>query len=500
MRQDPRDAEPRAMGGSALRLDDLTELWGPPVTAGVEAVADALTGVCTDSRRVRAGALFIPLVGERFDGHGFLETVLAPPEGQPGAAAALVQRDRLDAAATAALARRTGRPLWRVDDTLAAYQELARLWRRRLACPVVAVTGSAGKTTTRELIRAALAPLGDVVASSGNENNDIGAPLTLLKAGEDTAVIVVEMGMRGPGEIARLSRCAEPDVAVITNIGTAHIGRLGSREAIAAAKCEICEALHAGGVLVMPAADPLLEAAVAADWSGGVERVALADEARGVPGGAQADWLGRLVAEGAALRLERAPLDAAEGITLSLPLPGRHNARNLLLAVAVAVKLGVPLEALRDLEVAVPGGRNKRLRLGGVTVLDETYNASPEAVQAALQLLAESAARRRWAVLGTMLELGEQSLALHRQVARRARELGLDGLVVVATGPEGEAMLEAAEGIPNLRRVDSPEEAATPLLEWLGPGDVVLLKGSRGIALETLLPLLREGLGAPADA
>jgi UDP-N-acetylmuramoyl-tripeptide--D-alanyl-D-alanine ligase len=492
------------MGGSALRLDDLIELWGLPVTPAAELVSGTLTGVCTDSRRVRAGELFIPLVGERFDGHGFLETVLAPPEGQLGAAAALVQRDRLDATAAAALSRRTGRPLWRVDDTLAAYQELARHWRRRLACPVVAVTGSAGKTTTRELIRAALAPLGVVVASSGNENNDIGAPLTLLKAGEDTAAVVVEMGMRGPGEIARLSRCAEPDVAVITNIGTAHIGRLGSREAIAAAKCEIREALHPGGVLVIPAADPLLEAALAAVWSGRVERVALADESPGLPGGPRADWVGRMEAEGAALRLERTPMapppDAPDGITLSLPLAGRHNARNLLLAVAVAARLGVPLEALRDLAVDVPGGRNRRLRLGGVTVLDETYNASPEAVLAALHLLAESAGGRRWAVLGTMLELGEQSLDLHRQVARLARDLALDGLLVVAAGPEGEAMVEAAAGMAHLRRVDSPAEAAAPLLDWLAPGDVVLLKGSRGVALETLLPVLGEALGGAPDA
>lgn len=491
------------MAGSALRLDDLTALWGPPVSPPAEGGSGVLTGVCTDSRRVGAGELFIPLVGERFDGHGFLETVLAPPDGQPGAAAALAQRDRLDATAAAALAQRTGRPLWRVDDTLQAYQEVARLWRRRLGCPVVAVTGSAGKTTTRELIRAALAPLGLVVASSGNENNDIGAPLTLLKAGDDTAAVVVEMGMRGPGEIARLSRCAEPDVAVITNIGTAHIGRLGSREAIAAAKCEICEALPAGGVLVIPAADPLLEASLAAGWSGRVERVALADEARGLPGGPQAGWVGRLEAEGTALRLERAagaaPPDAPEGIPLALPLAGRHNARNLLLAVAVAAALGVPLEALRDLAVEVPGGRNRRLRLGGVTVLDETYNASPEAVLAALQLLAESEGGRRWAVLGTMLELGSQSLDLHRQVARRARELGLDGLVVVAAGPEGDAMVEAAEGMAHLWRVDTPEAAAAPLLDGLAPGDVVLLKGSRGVALETLLPVLREGLAGETD-
>lgn len=498
MRQDPHDARPRAMEGKAILLSDLVELWGPPVRPLACSASEELTGVCTDSRRVGAGELFLPLVGERFDGHRFLETVLAPPEGQPGAAAALAQRDRLEPNAAAALSQRTARPLWLVDDTLQAYQELARLWRRRLGCPVVAVTGSAGKTTTRELIRAALAPLGPVVASSGNENNDIGAPLTLLKAQGDTAAVVVEMGMRGPGEIARLSRCAEPTVAVITNIGTAHIGRLGSREAIAAAKCEICEALGEAGVLVIPAADPLLEAALAAGWSGRVERVALADEALELPGGPPASWVGRLVEGGGALRLERAPLAVPPGeleqLVLTLPLAGRHNARNLLLAVAVAAELGVALEALQALAVEVPGGRNRRLRLGAVTVLDETYNASPEAVLAALQLLAESGGGRRWAVLGTMLELGEQSLELHRQVAQRARELGLDGLVVVAAGAEGDAMVEAAGGMPHLLRVEAPEEAAVPLLEWLAPGDVLLLKGSRGVALETLLPLLRAGL------
>jgi len=457
-----------------------------------------VAGVCTDSRRVQPGELFLPLVGERFDGHRFLETVLTAPPAAPGttsgAAAAVAQRDRLDAAAAAALAARTGRPLWLVEDTLLAYQELARLWRRRLGSPVVAVTGSAGKTTTRELIRAALEPLGPVVASSGNENNDIGAPLTILRAGAETAAVVVEMGMRGPGEIARLSRCAEPDVAVITNIGTAHIGRLGSREAIAAAKCEIVEALDPTGLLVIPAADPLLEDALAAGWSGRVERVALADEPSACPGASEATWVGRLVEGGSALRLER-PL---QGLTVRLPLAGRHNARNLLLALAVATALGVSAEALRELVVEVPGGRNRRLRLGAVTVLDETYNASPEAVLAALQLLAESEGGRRWAVLGTMLELGEQSVALHRQVAGRARELGLDGLVVVASGAEGEAMVEAAAGLAQLVRVDTPEAAAAPLLEWLAPGDVLLLKGSRGVALETLLPLLRAGLADDA--
>ena len=488
-----------------LRVDQLTELWGPPLTEPAPAAA-AFTAVSTDSRADLAGALFVPLVGERFDGHRFLAAALAG-----GAAAAVAQRNRLSAPQLEALAA-LGRPVWLVDDTLLAYQELGRLWRRSLGVPVVAVTGSAGKTTTRELIRAALASLGPVVASSGNENNDVGAPLTLLKADATTRALVVEMGMRGLGEIERLSRCAEPDVAVITNIGTAHIGRLGSREAIATAKCEISAALRPEGLVVIPAGDPLLEAALAAGWSGRVRRVALADDEL-APGTPPADLVGRLAAPFPASgsdteRPEAERLDAehlaterleVEGLPpINLPLAGRHNARNLLLALAVAQELGVAPAALNDLAVEVPGGRNRRLQLGGVTVLDETYNASPEAMLAALDLLAAQplpADAARYAVLGTMLELGESSLTLHRRVAERARNLGLDGLVIVDGGAEGAAMLEAAAGLERLVRVERPEQALEPLLGWLRPGDALLLKASRGVALERLLALLQERLG-----
>jgi UDP-N-acetylmuramoyl-tripeptide--D-alanyl-D-alanine ligase len=508
-----------------LPLDPLLALWGEPLGEPTRRPA-SLAAVSTDSRADLNGALFVPLVGERFDGHRFLETALAG-----GAAAAVAQRDRLNPEQLEAVVA-LGRPVWLVDDTLLAYQELGRLWRRQLGVPVVAVTGSAGKTTTRELIRASLACLGPVVASSGNENNDVGAPLTLLKADATTRALVVEMGMRGLGEIERLSRCAEPDVAVITNIGTAHIGRLGSREAIATAKCEISAALRPDGLVVIPAGDSLLEAALAAGWSGRVQRVALADDEL-VPGTPPPDLVGRLVAPSPASdgdserpeaeRSEAERLDAerlatehlatehlaparqaaerleVEGLPpITLPLAGRHNARNLLLALAVALELGVAPAALSDLTVEVPGGRNRRLQLGGVTVLDETYNASPEAMLAALDLLASqllAVGAARYAVLGTMLELGESSLALHRQVAERARNLGLEGLVIVDGGGEGAAMLEAAAGLERLVRVARPEEALEPLLGWLRPGDALLLKASRGVALERLIPLLQERLG-----
>lgn len=471
-----------------LPFESLRQLWGEPLMAPGTTAPEGFAGVSTDSRGGLAGALFVPLVGERFDGHRFLAEALSA-----GAAAALVQRDRLAEDSVAELVASGGGPIWLVDDTLLAYQQLGLLWRRQLGLPLVAVTGSAGKTTTRELMKAALGSLGPVVASSGNENNDVGAPLTLLKANEATAALVVEMGMRGLGEIDRLTRCAEPDVAVITNIGTAHIGRLGSREAIGQAKCEITAGLGPDGVLVIPAGDPLLELSLARVWGGRVVRVALEDELAGFPAGTPSpDLVGRL---------EAGRLHLAGGPSLRLPLEGRHNARNLLLAVAVARELGVPATALVDLAVELPGGRSRRWSLGGVELLDETYNASPEAVLAALDLLATTgtaAGGRRYAVLGTMLELGDRSLELHGQVAARARELGLDGLLVVATGEEAQAMEAAAAGLPRLQRVSSPEAAADVLIDWLQPGDRVLLKASRGVALERAIPLLQAAF-APTD-
>ena len=470
-----------------LSLDPLVALWGAPQgPLGLREVA----AVSTDSRGDLGGALFVPLVGERFDGHAFLETALVA-----GAAAAVVQSDRLEREVAMALAERFNVPIWSVADTQLAYQQLGRAWRRQLAVPVVGVTGSAGKTTTRELIRAALAPLGALAASVDNENNDVGVPRTLLRSPLGTRALVVEMAMRGLGEIERLTLCAEPDVAVITNIGTAHIGRLGSREAIARAKCEIALGLRPDGLMVIPAGDPLLETALARVWTGRVVRVALADEqAEFDPALPQAERVGSLDPAGDTLTL-------AEGPVLRLPLEGRHNARNFLLAVAVAQELGVAPQQLSDLVVELPGGRSRRQTLAGVEILDETYNASTESMLAALDLLAQHPRGRRYAVLGTMLEQGEQSVALHRSVGERAGALAadgrLDGLVIVDAGAEGVAMEEGAAGrLPSLSRVATAEEAVEPLLAWLQPGDGVLLKASRGVALEQVLTLLKEGLGA----
>lgn len=463
-----------------LCLQDLERHFGRRVQrqGGVEAATLrwAFEQVSTDSRTVGAGDLFVPLRGERFDGHDYLEAALSV-----GAAGALVADDWRGPAPA-------GLATLAVPDTQEAYQQVATLWRRQLRAPLVAVTGSAGKTTTRELIKACLAPLGPVEASVGNENNDIGVPRTLLRCRDGVAAVVIEMGMRGLGEIERLSRCARPDVAVITNIGTAHIGRLGSREAIATAKCEISAALDPAGLLVVPAGDPLLEAALAVAWSGQVLRVALHDDER-APGTPAPDRVGRLLADGR-LQVE----GGSAPLALGLPLEGRHNASNLLLALAVAERLQVPAADLQALAVTLPGGRARRVALAGalagVTVLDETYNASPEAVLASLDLLAAQPGGRKFAVLGTMLELGDRSEALHRAVGERAQALGLAGLVVVADDAEAAALLAGAAGLPRLERAATPEAAEEPLRRWLQPGDHLLLKASRGVALERLLPCL----------
>jgi len=458
----------------SLCLQDLARLLDAPVQrrsapADPTTLAWTFEHISTDSRALQPGDLFIPLRGERFDGHDFLDAAVSV-----GVAGALIARDWAgyvpEQLATVV-----------VDDTLSAYQQIALAWRRQLHCPVVAVTGSAGKTTTRELIKACLSPLGAIESSVGNENNDIGVPRTMLRSNSSHAGLVLEMGMRGLGEIHRLSVCAEPDVAVITNIGTAHIGRLGSRAAIAQAKCEITDRLKPSGLLVIPAGDPLLEAEVSRVWSGRVQRVALSDDPL-EPGTPAPDWVAQL--QGQSIEL------ASQGLKLTNPLEGRHNARNFLLALAAAQELGVTAEQLRDLSVSLPGGRARRLSINGVSVLDETYNASPEAMLASLELLKQQPGGHRYAVVGTMLELGDQSLSLHRQVGEKAAALELDGLVVVAEEPEASAVMQGAAGLSKLVCVASPEAAAEPLKQWLRPGDHVLLKASRGIALERLIPLL----------
>ncbi len=438
-------------------LFELRELFG---ATAPQLVDGPVTGVSTDSRSLRAGMLFVALRGERFDGHAFVADALGR-----GAVAAVVDR-RWRASDELA-----GQPLLRVDSPLQAYHALARWRRQRFAGPVVAVTGSVGKTTTKEIIRAALATVGPVLYTPANYNNEVGVPQSLLGLGPEHRFAVIEMGMRGPGQIRELGAVALPNVAAITNVGTAHIGLLGSREAIARAKCELLETLEPGGLAIVNADQPLLVQTAAAVWQGrtvgfGLER---------------GELRGELVSDG---RLQ------VEGQRFELPLPGRHHAMNMLCALAVARELGVPWEGLRALEVELPPGRGRRLQLDrGIVLLDETYNAGAESMRAALELLAREPAERRIAVLGTMKELGEHSVALHREVGQTVAALGLDALLILADPAEADALAQGAAGVAH-QRFDGPEPLTDHLRATLRPGDAVLLKASRAVALDRVVAAL----------
>ena len=461
-------------------LKELIKLWGRPVNQEKIDLNLPIGLISTDTRTIEKGNFFIPLVGENFDGHDFLELAF-----EIGVQAVIVSENFHGLIPD-------GLPHWVVPDTLYAYQQIALLHRRNLNLPVVAVTGSVGKTTTRELIRAILASLGEIVSSRENENNDIGVPRTLLRGTRRDAAYVLEMGMRGLGQIERLSWVAEPDIAVITNVGQAHIGILGGRENIAKAKSEITSHLKSDGVVIIPFGDHLLEKALKEKWSGRVVRVAIEDFSL--------NWLG---CDDDYFDIETLEPDYIsqidiqnkliffEGSKFKLPLEGRHNAMNFLMALTVATELGLSIENLDKVTINMPMGRNRLIKCGQFLVLDESYNASPESVIASLELLV-SKPGRHFAVLGTMLELGSESISLHQKVLQRAVELGLAGIVFVSCGEEFKIINKIIKELPNHDVVRTPKDAAMSLLPWLSPGDNILIKGSRKLELEKVLPYLQQ--------
>ena len=428
-----------------------------------------IRGVISDSRKLKSGELFVALTGENFDGHGFVSQAIAQ-----GAVAAIVSHEWASSFAA------KGLPLLAVDDTVSAYQDLARWWRSQFVRPVVSVTGSVGKTTTKEIIASMLAsyvaPDKQVHKSLANHNNDIGVAQTLLAiAPELHDFVVVEMGMRGLGEIARLAKTALPTVSVITNVGTAHIGRLGSREAIAQAKCELLVETPADGTVILNANDPLLLETARKVWHGKTITYGL-----GV-----GDVNGELIGQ----QLQ------VEGLTWELPLPGRHNALNFLAGLAVLKALNLDwnqtTQGLAKLDL--PFGRAQLYQLAqDVTILDETYNASPEGMIAALRQLADMPAKRHWAVLGTMKELGEMSTQLHNQVGTAISNFGIEGAIILADG-EAEAILAGANGsLKYAIACQSYQEITETLLQKIESGDRILFKASRSVGMDRVVESFRN--------
>jgi UDP-N-acetylmuramoyl-tripeptide--D-alanyl-D-alanine ligase len=425
-----------------------------------------------DSRTLAPGELFVGLRGERSDGGERAAEALAA-----GAWGVLVTPDH----AERALAHGGHGVVLAHPEPLRGLQALARAWREELGARVVAITGSAGKTSTKDMLAGLLASRMLVVASPENLNTEIGMPLAMLAAPADTELLVLEMAMRGAGQIAELAATAKPDVGVIVNVGPVHLELLGTLEAIAAAKAELIAALSPDARLVLPAAEPLLQPHLRAD----VPTITFG------PGG-DVDLVQAPPAAGGevVIRIAAGALGEGEGEALVRLRPSfaqAHNVHNLLAAVAAARALGITPQG--ELEVSFSALRGERVELpDGVVLINDCYNASPMSMQAAIDDLAATAPARRVAVLGDMLELGERAREFHRQIGEHAAARGIELLVTV--GPLAAEMAAGFDGIT--RAVPDAHAAAELLPELLRGGDTVLVKGSRGVSLE----LVAEALGA----
>jgi UDP-N-acetylmuramoyl-tripeptide--D-alanyl-D-alanine ligase len=416
-----------------------------------------------DSREAGPGTLFVGLRGASVDGGEFAANALAA-----GAWGVLASSNHAEAARGA-----TAGAVLAADDPLEALQRLATAWRRELDAHVIGVTGSTGKTSTKDLLLAALAPHRLTVASRANFNTEIGLPLEILDAPDDTEVLVLEMGMRGAGQIAELAAIAEPDVAVIVSIGPVHLGLLGTIEAVAAAKAELIEALPAGGTAIVPARERLLDPHLRTD----IEVVRFGE-------GGDVRF--------AAIDGEQVEIDVGgERIALELPFNQAHLRSNMLAAVAAARAVGVTPHGRIELQLS-PGRGQRTAARSGITLIDDCYNANPVSMRAALDDLAGSAVgangSRRVAVLGDMLELGPQERDFHLAVGEHCEEIGVDVLVTV--GPRALAIAEGFDG--EIYSVADAAEAAALVPDIVQSGDLVLVKASRGVGLELVCQALQE--------
>jgi UDP-N-acetylmuramoyl-tripeptide--D-alanyl-D-alanine ligase len=432
-------------------------LVAKPLNLSNSALESRFTQITTDTRSLKPGEVFVALRGEKFDGHEFVSVAI-----EKGAIAAIVdfQFSNHDF------------PVLQVQDTLQAYQKIASWWREQFNIPVIGITGSVGKTTTKELIAAVLATKGNVLKTAANYNNEIGVPKTLLELSPEHDYAVIEMAMRAKGEIALLTDLVRPTVGVITNVGTAHIGRLGSEEAIAQAKCELLAQMPSNSVAILNYDNSRLIATAKTVWQGETLTYGLES----------GDIQGQLVDNQIYV----------DGIQLPLPLPGRHNASNFLAALAVAKVLQIDWSLLSaGLKIDLPGGRSQRYNLpNDLVILDESYNAAPEAMTAALNLLAETPGLRHIAVVGAMKELGERSPQFHKEVGITAKQLNLDALLILVDGADAAEIANGAEGMA-VECFSSHADLVKRLQEFVEKGDRILFKASHSVGLDRVVNQFR---------
>ena len=450
-----------------LPLWRIAEFVGSKGECDQEAVA---MGYSIDSRTLNPGDLFIAIAGEHFDGHNYVQAAL-----EKGAVGAIIEAGKHVA----------GDPLrlLQVDDSLKALQLLGAAARRLWGKPLLAVTGSAGKTTTKEILAHILATRFRVMKSSGNLNNHIGLPLQLLKLEAEHDVGVVEMGMNHADEIRALGELAHHDLAVVTIVAPVHLEFFGSLAEIARAKYEIIETLHPGGVAVLNADDEYVSQ-FGRDFNGKVVTFGIRRSAD-----VTAQKIKLNGAEGSTFEL----VVGSVGEPVTFPLVGEHNIYNALAAAAAAMDRGIsPSQAAAALSsIAPPEKRGQVLHLNGATIINDCYNSNPRALQAMIDTLASMKAQRRILVVGEMLELGPSAEALHRECGKHAAEKKID--MVVGVRGMARAVAEAACGSGTQAQfVETPEQAGEWLARNLRPGDAVLLKASRGVKLERALDMLQK--------
>jgi UDP-N-acetylmuramoyl-tripeptide--D-alanyl-D-alanine ligase len=449
-------------------------------------VGATFSGAASDSRQVAPGRLFFALPGERVDGFDFCAQAVSQ-----GAAALVVSAQRGRPAGCGAT------PVIAVADARRALGDLARAVRARFCGRVIGVTGSNGKTTTKELIAAALSVGGAVLRTQGNLNTDVGLPLTVLESSEEEDFWVLEMAMRGPGEIAYLAQIARPHVGLVTNVAGAHLERLGSVDQVARAKGEIFHHLADGGVAVFPADDQRIEREAGALPEERKRRFAFAGADR-VP--CHVRILDFVPAGGNGSRVRLSV--GYTPVTVRLPLPGEHNARNAAAALAVASACALPIAAAaaRLESASLPAHRSRLVPVAGRMVLDDCYNANPTSMQAALKTVITSAgsAARAFAVLGDMLELGPDAARQHEALGQEVAVLKFAGLAAVGELAAHIANGARAGGLARQQVVATldPELAASAVADWSRPGDWILVKASRGTRLERVLEALQRKLGS----
>ncbi len=464
-----------------ITLDQLLKVTGGVIQRGSFAGDEVIRGISVDSRSIREGNLFVAVPGERFDGHEFVKGAV-----DRGAQAAVVAGNRWSATDQKGLGEVA---VISVQDTKKALRDMACWYKAKFEIPTVAVTGTNGKTTTKEMIAQVLSAKLRVVRSPRSYNNLIGVPLTIFRLNPGSEALVVELGMSQPGEIGILTRTTKPDIGVITNIGPAHLESMHSLERIAQAKFELADNMASSRTLVFNADDPILKKRIEEKRSGerivsfGIENQAdfRADQIRSGPEG--------LIS----FRLNR-------DLTIDLLLLGRHNVYNALAALAVSSLLGVdPAGAKERLNRYTPSElRMELVHIKDVTVINDSYNANPVSVTKALETLQEiRIPGRKIAVLADMLELGEKAADFHLGVGRKAAELGIDLLLVV-----GELARHIAQGArergmqaEQVQTFETNQQVSHYLLENLKPGDMVLVKGSRKMRAEEVVMVLRSLYG-----